>query len=813
MQHRLTHTTRRADMPEKPLAILCSAALTLSLFGVPASAGASEATASSGQIESKAEPGLDANGGEVSSALPVADDTATQDEAPSTTDTDDAQDTQPDDEGVATEVIETEDESIEEDPAAEGETTEEVASTSPEETSVQPAIDEGTFILRSSLSGQLVMDKAGGIKANQGSGNAQLWNSNGSAAQQVSISYDSNGYATIGLSDGTVLDVAGGKVSKAADVRWWRSNGTIAQKWVLTTNDDGGITIHPALDQSLCLDVQGGSATNGANLRLWSSNMSMAQRFVAVPFAGAAQTSNVSLGGKIVEIASALGGNLVMDVTSGSTASGAKMQLWRRNGSLAQAWRLEEQSNGYYVIRPTHSRAALGAGAGAVLPGTSATQQALSSAGASSTQLWSIRLQDDGSYSILAANSGLALEVAEGAASSGTALQLGHSNESTAQRWNLTVLNEASASAAAALGPGTYRLESAQTTATLDTPALVADVASGSTANGANVRLWSSNSSVAQQFRAQVGSDGKTITFVGTSSLKALDVASASPWPLANVQIYRSNNSAAQHWYAYANADGTYSLRSLSSGLALDAAGSAKGSNLRTNLPSSNATQRFRLVKVGDMRAFSDMLNAGKVKSIRIVGDSISDGVGLPGYSTAPRGTAIAYKNGDTIRYESSLTLATYSNAFRKYATSHGVKSFVTAGISGWKMSQFAANPDAWLQGGADVVVVALGVNDARQGADIDSFRTSARKALAAAAKQSKMVIVITEPCGATTPTPMRQIDAVLREVCAENGYVHVSLLGSLYSTTTYYNGDMIHPTEAGQSLLWWSLSKQLCLS
>ena len=127
---------------------------------------------------------------------------------------------------------------------------------------------------------------------------------------------------------------------------------------------------------------------------------------------------------------------------------------------------------------------------------------------------------------------------------------------------------------------------------------------------------------------------------------------------------------------------------------------------IRKFLYTIGAHQRFRLVKVGDMRAFSDMLNAGKVKSIRIVGDSISDGVGLPGYSTAPRGTAIAYKNGDTIRYESSLTLATYSNAFRKYATSHGVKSFVTAGISGWKMSQFAANPDAWLQGGADVVVV-----------------------------------------------------------------------------------------------------------
>ena len=87
----------------------------------------------------------------------------------------------------------------------------------------------GTYYIVSSLGSHKVIDVSGG--ASWDGANVQLYASNGTAAQQWTVSYDANGYATItNKGSGKVLDVAAGKSNPGTNVQQFSSNGTRAQK-------------------------------------------------------------------------------------------------------------------------------------------------------------------------------------------------------------------------------------------------------------------------------------------------------------------------------------------------------------------------------------------------------------------------------------------------------------------------------------------------------------------------------------------------------------------------------------------------------
>ena len=669
-------------------------------------------------------------------------------------------------------------------------------------------VDDGTYVVRSSLANRLVIDKAGGLKANAASANAQLYTCNMTAAQKPAITYDeATGLYTITLGDGTALEVAGGQAFKGANVRWWRDNGTKAQKWVLIKNDDGSITFASALDTNLVIDIPGGKAQNAANLRLWSSNGSQAQRFFAISLHADVAPSNCDLDGKIYTIASAQDNKLVLDVAGASTKSGADVRLYTSNGTQAQAWRFEKTETGYYRIRPTHSHAALDVSGGGILP-TTRVQQWVYGSSDNLSQQWSVQHNDDGTYSFYAVSSGLALSVDGETPRKFAGAQINLANGGTAQRWKLRMVGGIDEKHATDLKPGTYRIELASSRAS---EPLTMDIAGGSTANRANVRLYGANSTIAQQYEVVVHDD-RSVSLISPRTKKAVDVAGGSVWPSANVQMFADNGTPAQRWMVYANSDGTYSFRSMASGLALDAAGTSSGSNLRTNLIASNARQKFRLTEVVSNLALANMFDAGEVSSIRVIGDSVSWGARLRNCDTVPRGPGIAMQVGKHVTRESSLLLPTYVNLFRSYATDRGVTSFVNAGISRKEMADLALHPNEWIMEGADVIVVALGINDAIN-YPASTFKANATKALSEARKHCKLLIVVTEPIIRTDwKMSGTQVDNILREVCAKNGYLHIKLLNCVPDSATYWNADRIHPIEAGQALIWKNFKAQLCL-
>ncbi|HAM08672.1 MAG TPA: GDSL family lipase, partial [Collinsella sp.] len=212
----------------------------------------------------------------------------------------------------------------------------------------------------------------------------------------------------------------------------------------------------------------------------------------------------------------------------------------------------------------------------------------------------------------------------------------------------------------------------------------------------------------------------------------------------------------------------------------------------------------------------ADMFAKGEVKSIRVLGDSITAGLGCDGYGVDSDTGTVVYSGPQGSYQESATTVSTWANDFRSYAAQRGVTNFVNAGVSGFKMQYLAEDPAAWLGDGADVIVVVLGTNDAAR-RTAEEFSADAEIGLKAAAAKCKLLIVVSPPqnrrTDATNNFSMQRADQILTSLCKMKGYVHASFLNTLQLDTADFNDDELHPTTAGSHKLWQALKTQLALT
>lgn len=110
---------------------------------------------------------------------------------------------------------------------------------------------------------------------------ARVWSyqSNGSAAQKWRISHDDKGYVTLtNIASGKVLDVFAAWKNWPARVNQQPSNSSAAQKWVIQERGGHKVLVS-ALSPMLVLDLEGGRSQNETTVHLYQDNGSSAQRF------------------------------------------------------------------------------------------------------------------------------------------------------------------------------------------------------------------------------------------------------------------------------------------------------------------------------------------------------------------------------------------------------------------------------------------------------------------------------------------------------------------------------------------------------
>jgi hypothetical protein len=262
----------------------------------------------------------------------------------------------------------------------------------------------------------------------------------------------------------------------------------------LTQNPDGSYTITSKLDPSLVLDVAAASAKDGANIQVYTSNNSPAQHFFLIHMPASSAPSAQTLPNGIYTVTSALPAHRALDIPAASEATGAPLQIYGANGTLAQMFLITYESDGFYSLVAMNSGLALAAVPSPYLSTTPITQQAPS---ASDTQRWALEQDSSGNIVIVAKTSGLVFDVTWGADAQGSRIQLYAQNNTASQDFIFTpvpdpVLTEGTIVSIAPWKVSTSRL----------------DIASASRADGAFIQTYASNNTLAQKFEVKVSSPG-----------------------------------------------------------------------------------------------------------------------------------------------------------------------------------------------------------------------------------------------------------------------------------------------------------------
>lgn len=467
---------------------------------------------------------------------------------------------------------------------------------------------DGTYTISTLLNSNYVLDVKDGSTSN--GANIQLYETNDTAAQQFKVSHDSQGYVTFtNVKSGRVLDLNGAVVKDAGNIQQYTSNGTRAQKWIVK-QDGNGYVVMSAINPNYILDLNGGSVRNGSNIQLHSVTGSNSQRWNITKYVSkderinnlAAQNKNTLADG-VYEINSVKNSNYTLDVNSASTRNGANVQLYLRNGTQAQAFKVTHDSQGFVTFTNVNSGKVIDLDGAITKNGRNIHQYASNSTRA---QKWIVQQSGSG-YSIVSAiDTSFALDIRNGSVYSGSNIQLYKSNNTAAQQWtfNKYVTERERCDSYASqnkdcMADGVYYIKNQNVGFALD-------VADGSLYGGANVQLYSLNKTNAQKWKIthdstgyvsfqNVGS-GMYLTAGGSgrsanvyqqkqsngynqkwivmfdnnqnlrivsalNSTMVLDVKDGKIRRCSNIQLYDSNNSNAQKWvFEYINTNATGGL-------------------------------------------------------------------------------------------------------------------------------------------------------------------------------------------------------------------------------------------------------------
>lgn len=467
---------------------------------------------------------------------------------------------------------------------------------------------DGTYTISTLLNSNYVLDVKDGSTSN--GANIQLYEANDTAAQQFKVSHDSQGYVTFtNVKSGRVLDLNGAVVKDAGNIQQYTSNGTRAQKWIVK-QDGNGYVVMSAINPNYILDLSGGSVRNGSNVQIYSAKGSNSQRWNITKYVSkeqrinnlAAQNKNAISDG-VYEIRSAKNNNYTLDVNSASSRNGANIQLYLRNGTQAQAFRVSHDSQGFVTFTNVNSGKVIDLDGAITKNGRNIHQYASNGTRA---QKWIVQKSGSGYAIVSAIDTSFALDIRNGTVYSGSNIQLYKSNNTAAQQWNFSkYVTERERCDSYAIqnkdrmADGVYYIKNQNVGFALD-------VADGSLYGGANVQLYSLNRTNAQKWKVthdskgyvlfqNVGS-GMYLTAGGSgrsanvyqqkqsngynqkwivmfdnnqnlrivsalNSTMVLDVKDGKIRRCSNIQLYDSNNSNAQKWvFEYINTNATGGL-------------------------------------------------------------------------------------------------------------------------------------------------------------------------------------------------------------------------------------------------------------
>ena len=285
-----------------------------------------------------------------------------------------------------------------------------------EEAEGKQTIEDGIYHISTALNTNYVLDISGGSDYNKA--NLQIWTNTNVNQQKFLVEYQGDGYYKIqALHSGKVLDVDNGANKNGTNVWQYESNNTNPQRWMIKDAGNGEYYIISKCN-GLYLDVSGGKAANGTNVQVYEGNETDSQKFT---FLNAPLISN-----NTYRISTALNSKSVLDVSGGSKADGANIQIWMSTNVSQQNFKVEYLGEEEYKITAEHSGMALTVKDGNVIQSTYIGSDA---------QKWEIMDAGNGYYHIISKLDGRYLDVDNAQTANGTNVKVYEANDSDAQRF------------------------------------------------------------------------------------------------------------------------------------------------------------------------------------------------------------------------------------------------------------------------------------------------------------------------------------------------------------------------------------------
>lgn len=306
--------------------------------------------------------------------------------------------------------------------------------------SVDAGIPVNTTVkIASAINNNLVMDIVGGVTGNNVA--VQLYGWNDTDAQKYRFAEVGNGvYQITNVKSGKLVEIAGGATDNGGTIQQYAANGTQAQRWVAVKYGSSVALLNSKSGKAI--DVPNANAANSVKLQSYAANGTNAQQWTIskaptmreyLDELASKHRGDLADGTYVVE--TALQSGKVMDVSGGSSANGANVQLYQSNGTNAQRWRVTHDSKGYVTLTNVGSGKVLDVNGASTADGANVQQYASNGTWA---QKWIAVKNADGSYTFY---SGLhdrkVLDVYGGMTSNGANVQLYAGNGTKAQRWTI----------------------------------------------------------------------------------------------------------------------------------------------------------------------------------------------------------------------------------------------------------------------------------------------------------------------------------------------------------------------------------------
>ena len=413
-------------------------------------------------------------------------------------------------------------------------------------------------------------------------------------------------YQLVSMKDGSLLSYA--QDGSAATTG---STGV----WLLLKRLNGTYSLVPEDFQDLRLQRLGTKDGSGFGLNEASKSGAQGFVFTLAKWLTTAVKKGATVAEGIYALNAGVGKKQVVQVSKASTDDGANVLTYKATANMNQRWHLEMAGNNLYTLRAVHSDKVLAVEDGATESGSNVCQ---SSFDGSLAQYWYL-LKTGSQFYIRNAKSGCGLSVKDNVAKNGTNVQIFTPSTLAAQHYSLVrdVALEEAIDAGKPLSEGIYTVKAGVN------KKLVLDVNGSSTANGANVRLATSASTLNQKveltylgfglYSIQFANSGKYLHVKGGSSKAGATV----------IQWKRMANSRSQKWYFVKTSSG-YQLRSGISGLALEVKGGSTKSGTDAIVSQANVkktSESFKLSQVSLLPngtyVFASALDPGQLVEVK----------------------------------------------------------------------------------------------------------------------------------------------------------------------------------------------------